>query len=79
VNGTTVCSPLTLIELKYTNRRTRCEAAARAEGFTAVELMATLPGEPLYAACGYVVVERTELHLPDGVRIGAARMRRELR
>jgi GNAT superfamily N-acetyltransferase len=56
----------------------RCEAAARAEGFTAVELMATLPGEPLYAACGYVVVERTELVLPDGVRIGAARMRREL-
>jgi GNAT superfamily N-acetyltransferase len=56
----------------------RCEAAARAEGFTAVELMATLPGEPLYAACGYAVVERTELHLPDGVRIGAARMRRDL-
>lgn len=56
----------------------RCEAAARVEGFTAVELMATLPGEPLYAACGYAVVERTELVLPDGVRIGAARMRRAL-
>jgi GNAT superfamily N-acetyltransferase len=56
----------------------RCEAAARGEGFAAVELMATLPGEPLYAACGYRVVERTELVLPDGVRVGAARMRREL-
>lgn len=56
----------------------RCEAAARAQGFRAVELMATLPGEPLYAACGYRVIEPTELELPDGVRVGAARMRREL-
>lgn len=56
----------------------RCEAAARAEGFLAIEMMATLPGEPLYAACGYEVVERTTLHLPDGVSIGAARMRRAI-
>lgn len=35
-----------------------CEAAARAEGFARVELMATLSGEPLYAACGYAPIER---------------------
>ena len=37
-----------------------CEAAARAEGFTKLELMGTLSGEPLYRACGYVVVEALE-------------------
>jgi GNAT superfamily N-acetyltransferase len=35
-----------------------CETAARAEGFTRVELAGTLAGEPLYAACGYSVIER---------------------
>ncbi len=34
-----------------------CEQAARAEGYTRVELMATLAGEPLYRAAGYVLVE----------------------
>ncbi|HEV2363038.1 MAG TPA: GNAT family N-acetyltransferase [Caulobacteraceae bacterium] len=44
-----------------------CEAAAGAEGFGAVELVATAAGEPLYLACGYAVIERFE----DG-RGGAA-------
>ena len=35
-----------------------CEAAARAEGFGRVELVATMAGLPLYEACGYQVVER---------------------
>ena len=34
-----------------------CEDAARAEGFSSAELVATLAGEPLYAACGYRPIE----------------------
>lgn len=35
-----------------------CEAAARAAGFSRVELAGTLAGQPLYEACGYEVLER---------------------
>jgi len=35
-----------------------CESAARAEGFSRIELVATMAGEPLYRACGYHPVER---------------------
>lgn len=35
-----------------------CEDAARADGFTRMELMSTLAGEPLYRSCGYEPVER---------------------
>ena len=35
-----------------------CEAAARDEGFTRLELMATLSGEPLYTAYGFRAVDR---------------------
>jgi len=37
-----------------------CEQAAAEAGFHAVELGGTLSGEPLYAACGYHVIERIE-------------------
>ena len=36
----------------------RCEEAARTEGFTRAELVATMAGMPLYLACGYEPVER---------------------
>ena len=54
------------------------EDAARAAGFTTFELMATLPGVPLYEVCGYTVVERTTIELPDGVRLGTVIMRKSL-
>jgi GNAT superfamily N-acetyltransferase len=34
-----------------------CEAAAKAEGFTRLELMATLSGRPLYEAYGFQAIE----------------------
>ena len=37
-----------------------CEAAARAEGFGRVELMATLAGRELYSRCGYSDLEAIE-------------------
>lgn len=55
-----------------------CVAAARAAGFRALELMATLPGVPLYRTFGFVPVEQVEETLPDGVPIGFVRMRREI-
>lgn len=51
-----------------------CEAAARSAGFTKVELVATLPGEPLYRAMGYVVIEPTVLPMSKGRSLGAYRM-----
>ena len=42
------------------------------------ELVATLPGERLYAAHGFVAVERIEAPLPDGLTIPFVRMRRAL-
>ena len=52
------------------------EEAARRAGFSVCELMATLPGVPLYRACGYEDVEPTTLHLPDGTQLGAVLMRK---
>jgi N-acetylglutamate synthase-like GNAT family acetyltransferase len=52
------------------------EEDARRAGFRAFELMATLPGVPLYAACGYEQFEETTIDLADGMRIGGVRMRK---
>jgi len=51
------------------------ESGARAAGFSNIEIVATLPGEPLYAACGYFVVEDFILDLPNGERLPVVRMR----
>ena len=51
-----------------------CESALCAAGFRSAVLVGTLAGEPLYAACGYVVDERLGLPLPDGLTIPGVRM-----
>lgn len=55
----------------------RCEQAARAEGFTALDLMATLAGLPLYLAAGFVPVEEV-LEPAGGVPVPLVRMRKQL-
>lgn len=54
-----------------------CEAAARAEGFAAVELMGTMSGLPLYAAAGYVVIEEV-IDDRGGAPVPLRRMRKPL-
>ena len=51
-----------------------CVAAARAEGFRSLALMATLAGLPLYQAYGFDTLEQVELHLPDGTLVRAVSM-----
>jgi GNAT superfamily N-acetyltransferase len=55
-----------------------CEAAARAAGFRRAELMATLPGEPLYRALGYQALESVVHQLPGGQSVPFVRMGRDL-
>ncbi|MEA2190885.1 MAG: hypothetical protein QOI73_1006 [Solirubrobacteraceae bacterium] len=55
-----------------------CEQAARAEGFSKLALMATLPGERLYRAFGFRELARPMLTLPDGVRVQGVAMEREI-
>lgn len=54
-----------------------CEDAARAEGFRAAELMATMAGEPLYRACGYEPVESVT-DSRGGTPVPLLRMRKSL-
>ncbi|HEX7978738.1 MAG TPA: GNAT family N-acetyltransferase [Gemmatimonadaceae bacterium] len=56
----------------------RCLADARAAGFQRLELMATLPGQPLYRALGFAADEQVELGLPDGVQVPLVRMSRTI-
>jgi GNAT superfamily N-acetyltransferase len=55
-----------------------CERAASAAGFRRFELMATLPGEPLYRALGFAEVERVVLTLGSGVTVPFVRMSRQI-
>lgn len=55
-----------------------CTAEAARAGFRAFELASTLPGEPLYTACGFSVVERFEISLPGDIRVPLVRMRKAI-
>jgi GNAT superfamily N-acetyltransferase len=46
-----------------------CEAAARAEGFRTMALVATRPGVPLYRRFGFVATEEVDVRMPDGTSI----------
>jgi GNAT superfamily N-acetyltransferase len=52
-----------------------CEAAAAAEGFTVLELMATLSGRPLYESAGFETVEEVE-DAAGGAAVPLVRMRK---
>jgi GNAT superfamily N-acetyltransferase len=56
-----------------------CEAEARASGFQALELMATLPGLKLYRALGYTESERVTYDLGGGLSIDFVPMTKRLR
>ena len=51
-----------------------CEAAAKAEGFRELALVATLPGLQLYRHYGFREIEQTSVRMPDGVTIDCVAM-----
>jgi N-acetylglutamate synthase-like GNAT family acetyltransferase len=53
-----------------------CAAQAAEAGFGMLELVSTMPGEPLYRALGFKEVERFDLVLSGEVRVPVARMRK---
>ena len=55
-----------------------CEQAARAAGFGRLELMATLPGVGLYSHYGFRETRRTDIQLPDGIRLACAAMEKQI-
>ena len=56
----------------------RCEDEARAQGFRALELMATLPGIEFYKSCGFVETGNFDLDLTDTVKLELVPMRKEI-
>jgi GNAT superfamily N-acetyltransferase len=56
----------------------RCEAEARRHGFRSAELMATLPGQRLYRAFGYLAADAIRHPLGGGLTIEFVPMHKEL-
>lgn len=55
-----------------------CEKAAAEEGFSMLELVATLPGEPLYKSFGYEASRRFDIALPGDVSLQLVLMKKSL-
>ena len=57
---------------------TRCEDEARAQGFHALELMATLPGIAFYKSCGFSEQGNFSLDLIPDIKLELVPMRKNL-
>lgn len=55
-----------------------CEQQALFQGFTKMEMMATLPGVKLYQVCGYQIIEPEYFTLPDGTKFNMLKMVKHL-
>ncbi len=55
-----------------------CERTIRESGFSTVDIVATLAGEPLYALFGYAVVERYEIAMVSGMSLPVVKMNKVL-
>ena len=55
----------------------RCEDEARAAGYHALELLATLPGIEFYKSCGFVETGNFHLDLTDTVKLEFVPMRKD--
>jgi len=55
-----------------------CEREAAAAGFLVMELAATMPGVPLYRACGFDSIEDFSLALPGNIAVPLSRMRKRI-
>jgi len=56
-----------------------CEQAILEAGFARVELVATLPGEPLFAASGYKAIDRFDIPMKNGLTLPVVKMTKLLR
>ena len=55
-----------------------CETAARAAGFSRLEMGATLTGVPFYAAKGYIALENLEVPLKGDLKLPIVRMAKRI-
>jgi len=56
-----------------------CETEAAARGFSQLELVATLTGEPLYRVRGFTATEHFAVPLANGATLPVVRMSKQLR